>query len=249
MLRYSLTSVTAALRQARRAGLTFQGWGNESFRRENLCRPRRCCIIAVQGGAVFALVHCPKMSALLECAKSLARRVNIKETIAIINRMQADQVIERYAIGGAVGATFYLEPVATLDLDVFITLRVDPASSLLSLQPIFDYLKAQGATVQGEYIVVAGWPVQFLPTGTPLLEEALEHSIQQDVDGILTRVFTAEHLAAIALQTGRAKDKTRLLHFLETGALDQGRFQAILGRHGLVEAWHKFERQFLTDRP
>ena len=30
--------------------------------------------------------------------------------------MQADGVIERYAIGGAVGATFYLQPVATLDL-------------------------------------------------------------------------------------------------------------------------------------
>ena len=30
--------------------------------------------------------------------------------------MQADGVIGKYAIGGAVGATFYLEPAATLDL-------------------------------------------------------------------------------------------------------------------------------------
>jgi hypothetical protein len=29
------------------------------------------------------------------------------------------------------------------------------------------------------------------------------------------RVFTPEHLAAIALETGRAKDKARLLQFLE----------------------------------
>jgi hypothetical protein len=42
----------------------------------------------------------------------------IKEVIAIINQMQADGVVERYAIGGAVGATFYLEPVATLDVDI-----------------------------------------------------------------------------------------------------------------------------------
>ena len=41
--------------------------------------------------------------------------MNIRDTIAAVNQMQADGVIERYAIGGAVGATFYLEPVATLD--------------------------------------------------------------------------------------------------------------------------------------
>jgi len=44
--------------------------------------------------------------------------VAIKDAIQTINRMQSDSVIERYAIGDAVGATFYLEPVATLDVDV-----------------------------------------------------------------------------------------------------------------------------------
>ncbi len=61
--------------------------------------------------------------------------------------------------------------------------------------------------------------------------------------------FTAEHLAAIALQTGRAKDKTRLLQFVEAGILTAARFQAILARHNLIEAWQKFERQFLGDVP
>jgi hypothetical protein len=65
--------------------------------------------------------------------------VNIKDTIAAINHMQADGVIERYAIGGAVGATFYLEPVATLDVDVFITFRPEAGSLLASPQPIFDH--------------------------------------------------------------------------------------------------------------
>ena len=41
--------------------------------------------------------------------------MDIREVIATINQMQSDGVIERYAIGGAVGATFYLEPTATLD--------------------------------------------------------------------------------------------------------------------------------------
>jgi hypothetical protein len=35
-------------------------------------------------------------------------RMNSKDTLAAINQMQADGVIERYAIGGAVGATFII---------------------------------------------------------------------------------------------------------------------------------------------
>lgn len=163
--------------------------------------------------------------------------------------MQADGVIERYAIGGAVGATFYLEPVATLDVDIFVAFRPEPGSLLVSLEPIFDYLKARGDAMEGEHILIGGWPVQFLPPTGPLVEEALSQAVETDVEGIPARVFTAEHLAAIALQTGRAKDKARLLQFIEAGALDAARFQSILARFGLVAAWQKFERQFLSDTP
>jgi len=172
--------------------------------------------------------------------------VNINNTIAAINQMQADGVIERYAIGGAVGATFYLEPVATLDVDIFITFRAEAGTLIISPQPLLDYLKARGCTMEGEYIVVGGWPVQFLPPNSPLVEEALREAATIDVSGIPARVFTAEHLAAIALQTGRAKDKARVLQFVETGALDAKKFQTILEQHGLVQAWEKFEKQFLT---
>lgn len=175
--------------------------------------------------------------------------MKIKDTIAAINQMRAAGVIERYAIGGAVGATFYLEPVATLDVDVFVAFRPEPGTLIATPRPIFDYLKARGATVEGEYIVVAGWPVQFLPATGPLIEEALAQAVEKDVAGISARVFTAEHLAAIALQTGRAKDKARLLQFIESGALDPARFQAILARHGLAEAWQRFEKQFLGNNP
>ena len=174
--------------------------------------------------------------------------MNIKDTIAAINQMQADGVIRRYAIGGAVGATFYLEPVATVDVDVFVSFQAEAASLLVSPQPIFDYLKASGGVMEGEYIVVAGWPVQFLPASTPLTTEALEQAVEKDVTGVAARVFTAEHLAALALQTGRAKDKARLLQFVEAGALDAVRFQDIVVRHGLTAAWRRFEQQFLEGK-
>lgn len=50
----------------------------------------------------------------------------MKRTLEMINRMQADAIISNYAIGGAVGATFYLEPAATLDVDIFLNLLLPP---------------------------------------------------------------------------------------------------------------------------
>ena len=170
--------------------------------------------------------------------------MEIREVIRKINQMQVDGVIDRYAIGGAVGATFYLEPTATLDIDVFTRLRREPGSIIVTPAPIFDYLKAHGGTMEGEYIVVAGTPVQFLPPGSPLVEEALDQAVEKDVDGTPVRVFTAEHLAAIALQLGRSKDKARLVQFLEEGALDLQPFEQILARHGLLERWEQFKQQF-----
>lgn len=175
--------------------------------------------------------------------------MKIQEVIIAINQMQADRVIDCYAIGGAVGATFYLEPVATLDVDIFVTFQSEAGKLIISPQRIFDYLKARGCGMEGEYIVIGGWPVQFLPPTSALVEEALQQAVTKDVEGTLTNVFSAEHLAAIALQTGRAKDKARLLQFVEAGALDAKRFQEILTRNSLVDAWQKFERQFLNQAP
>lgn len=172
--------------------------------------------------------------------------MNIRDTIATINQMQADAIIGRYAIGGAVGATFYLEPVTTLDVDVFIAFQTDPGQ-LISLAPIYAYLAARGCPAEGEYVMIAGWPVQFLPPGSSLVEEAVAEAVQRDFDGVAVSVFTAEHLAAIALQVGRAKDKARLLQFVEADALDMARFQSVLSRHSLLGRWHQFQRQYLDD--
>lgn len=67
-----------------------------------------------------------------------------------------------------------------------------------------------------------------------------------DVEGTATRVFTAEHLAAIALQTGRAKDKARLLQLMESGVIDDKAAQRRRGAARPQAAWERFERQFLS---
>ena len=173
----------------------------------------------------------------------------MKATLEVINRMQADGIIGKYAIGGAVGATFYLEPAATLDLDIFVSFRHDPGSILLSMSPIYNYLAAHGYEAKGEYIPIEGWPVQFLPPGNALGEEALAQARATDVEGLPTWVMSAEHLVALALQTGRAKDFSRILQFVESGVLDPDLLDQILTRHGLLAKWEKFGKQFLGDHP
>ena len=175
--------------------------------------------------------------------------MKIQEVIEMLRKMEADDVVERYAIGDAVGATFYLEPVSTLDVDVFIAFKPETESLIVSPKPILDYLQAFGCKMEGEHIVISGWPVQFLPATGSVVREALEDAVEVDVEGTPARVFTAEHLAAIALQTGRAKDKARLLQFVESGALDVTRFESILKRHQLAQAWQRFQQQFLSDTP
>ena len=172
----------------------------------------------------------------------------MKATFAIINQMQADGVIGQYAIGGAVGATFYLEPSATLDIDIFVSLQKTAGSTLVSITPIYDYLTARGGRIEKEYIVIADWPVQFLPPGDALDEEALAQAVATEVDELKVWVMTAEHLVAIALRTGRAKDFIRILQFVESGVLQSDKLDDILIRHGLLEKWEAFGDKFLGDK-
>jgi hypothetical protein len=171
----------------------------------------------------------------------------LKATLEMINEMQSDGVIGKYAIGGAVEATFYLEPLATADVDIFVMLPTAPRSSLLSLAPIYDYLSARGCRTEGERMVVGDWPVQFLPAHSALEQEALAQAVETEVEGVQTWVLGAEHLVALALMTGRAKDYARILQFLEQDAVDADRLNGILMRHGLVGKREKFAGKYLEE--
>ncbi len=162
--------------------------------------------------------------------------------------MQTDGVIGEYAICGAVGATLYLEPAATLDVGIFVTLPTAAAGLLVSLAP-YDHLKSRGCPVKHEHILIGGWPVQFLPPSDNLEREAVAEAIATTVEGTSTRVMSAEHLVAIALRTGRAKDFVRILQFLEQDAVSREKLNGILERHGLASKWKQFEARYLVGHP
>jgi hypothetical protein len=156
--------------------------------------------------------------------------------------MVKDGVIEQYAIGGAVAAIFYIEPINTNDLDVFFHVK-DSSFGLDVLAPLYEYLSGLGYNAQGEAIDIAGWPVQFLPIFNPLLEEAIEQAKEVRFQRTKTRVMRAEHLVAIMLQTGRLKDHARIVQFMEHEVVDQGRLIDILGRHRLMKKWETLNRR------
>ncbi|MGA8151524.1 MAG: hypothetical protein WB952_11285 [Terriglobales bacterium] len=70
-------------------------------------------------------------------------------------------------------------------------------------------------------------------------------SVPTTVEGVTTWVMSAEHLVAIALNTGRSKDHIRILQFFEQDAVNRGKLQNILERHGLSAKWKNFERKYL----
>ena len=164
---------------------------------------------------------------------------SIEKTIAVVNQMTEDGVIENYALGGATAIIFYTEPIATEDIDIFVHIR--PGESILTeFQPIFDYLKNKGYAMKGEHFYVEGFPVQFLPTGKKLLDEAVDEANEfQLSDDVIIRVMTPEHLVAVMLDTGRLKDYLRIGVFLQHKAVNLEELQYILAKHNLTEKWRE----------
>ena len=163
----------------------------------------------------------------------------MKRTLEILFDLERAGILSRHAIGGAMGATFYVEPLLTFDLDVFVLLP-RTAGGLLTLTPLYEALRARGYAEEGAYVNIEGVPVQFLPAYNALLEEALREAREVPYDDVQARVLRAEHLAAICVQTGRPKDRERARLLREQATLDADYLAAVLARHGLAGKWREW---------
>ena len=59
----------------------------------------------------------------------------MEKVLMALNEIVAEGVISSYAIGGAIGASFYIESVNTTDVDAFVFMTPE-LGGLLSLSPI-----------------------------------------------------------------------------------------------------------------
>ena len=170
---------------------------------------------------------------------------NIEKTIAVVNRMTDEGIIETYALGGATAVIFYTEPIATQDIDIFVHVH-STGSILTEFQPLFDYLKERGYEIKGEHIYIESFPVQFLPISKKLIDDAVIQANEFELtDGTVVRVMTPEYLVAIMLDTGRLKDYLRISIFLQHDVVNLEELQRILSEHNLAQKWqeniHRFQ--------
>lgn len=168
----------------------------------------------------------------------------MKDVAKLLNDLRASGIIINYALFGATAQMRYTEPVATLDADVLV--EVPEPDRLDFLAPIYAFCATKGLLPEGEAIRVGAWPVQFIPVFDPLTREAMEQADTVDFEGESLRVVRADHLAVIALSTGRAKDFVRILALLEAGSVTPEGIAVLAERHGLAEAWNRFKMRFLS---
>lgn len=130
---------------------------------------------------------------------------------------------------------------------MFIVFRPGASSLIIDPTPVIRYFTDKGHALFEDKVVIGGWPVLFLPPPTGLEEEALHNAVILEEGDLKLRLISREYLAAIALQTNRAKDRNRLIQMREEGELDIGKFEAIVEAHGLSDQWRKFQQLFPLD--
>jgi hypothetical protein len=159
----------------------------------------------------------------------------------VLEELTAEGILGNYAIGGATAAGFHGEPLATMDVDVFVFLKGGENALLVSLEPLFKNLTGKGFdSFEEEALMIHGLPVQFLTASGALEEEAVTEAMIVEWDGHRMRVMRPEHLAAIALTVGRPKDRARVVYLVSLDNFDKVRFAEILARYGLTDRWNEW---------
>ena len=93
-------------------------------------------------------------------------------------------------------------------------------------------------------MIIEGVPVQFIPAYNDLVKEALNNAVERKYGNTLTRVLGPEYLIAIMLQTFRAKDKGRLVKFLDESDISMELLNSILGRYKLKDRFDSFRGKY-----
>ena len=170
----------------------------------------------------------------------------MEKVLEILNRMQADGVIEKYAIGGGIAAIRYLEAYQTDDIDVFVLPVVLGEGGLVSLEPIYTYLENLGyhSVEEGIGVLIGDWPVQFLPAFRSVQDEAVVQAEQVAFGQSSARIFSAEHLAAELLRSGREKDLLRVINLFRSEEVNVEVFRDIIHRHGLDGKWSELASRY-----
>jgi len=167
----------------------------------------------------------------------------MEKPLNVINQMQLEGLFTKYAIGGGIASLFYIEPMATFDLDIFVILP-ETSGALVSLSPLYDWLTQRGYETEKEQAIIEGIPVQFIPVYNDLVKDGVQNAVEKRYGNTKAFVLQQEYLVAIMLQTLRPKDRDRLIKFLDEAELSSEELDAILTKHSLKVAYDNFRKQY-----
>ena len=137
--------------------------------------------------------------------------------------MKRRRVIPDYVLIGAIGATAYMEPVATEDLDIIVDAETDE-----EFMRVFRNVGGCAEGQQGMHHMLGGIPVQIFPSGTkPLYRDTLERARSIRLGNLRVKVASTEHLIVLGVEAFRQKDQRRIQHLLQ--AADRTKLKALLG--------------------
>lgn len=165
----------------------------------------------------------------------------MEKVIKIISELKQKEIIGEFAIGGGIATIFYVEPILTYDLDIFFIMP-EENKGMVTLSPIYDYLKRKGYSVDKEHIIIEGLPVQFIPVYDELVRKAVENAKEIKYKNTKTKILKVEYLIAIMIQTSRPKDKERIIKIISEAKVNRVLLKEILQRYGLNEKFEKFKK-------
>ncbi len=164
-----------------------------------------------------------------------AKDAEFLKLASLLNEARQHNIVSDWAFTGGAAVNYYGAPISTEDADALVILPT--SDGLIDLGPAYRFFVDRGATIDGIYLVISGWYFQFVPASTPLEKEALSAG---RTDGEI-RVVTPEHLIAMKLTVNRAKDKTHILHLLESASskINRVKLDDLLQQYGLTEKFEK----------
>lgn len=99
--------------------------------------------------------------------------IPLADVLRAANELVSAGFIKDYALGGALAAIYYTEPVTTYDADIMFVATDKTLSA--GIPAIYSHLQSKGWQVEREHLLLKDFPVQFL-AATRLTEEAVRNA-------------------------------------------------------------------------
>jgi hypothetical protein len=156
--------------------------------------------------------------------------IPLADVLRAANELVSAGLIEDYALGGALAAIYYTEPVTTYDADIIFVTKDKTLSA--GVPALYSHLQSKGWRVEREYLLINDFPVQFL-AASGLTEEAVRNAKAIEYEDVPAKVFRPEYIIAVAASVGRHKDLARIEQLMAQARIDKPLLDDILRRHNL----------------